>query len=294
MKKIGACIALTLLLILTMALPAYANMAAPDTAEVGSSITFEKNDAISVVSEVLDITVHGPQAEIVATYHMKNGTDRTVTTPSMFLSPNVERGGVAVTAAGQSVPFDVTRYALNWSMELETDDWRYAVLTDPLAASLDESRTVDAIAFELTFAPGQAYDVVVSYTYRMGGYPTSDFDAKDGIIRYFLAPAAMWKDFENLTINLYLDEDMPVVKESSLPFEKIARRTYQYRSATLPEGELTIEIDENWIQNIFSTIRSPYFGMTLMIIAPVVLILAAVIIIPIIVFRRKKKRDKAA
>ncbi len=290
MKKLTLRAVTLLLLLLCLILPAHANMAAPTEPDVGSSITFEQNDAIAVLSEVLDITVHGAEADIVATYRMKNTTGTAVTTPSMFLSPNVETGGVRVTANGLPVDFTVSRYALTWDRNIETDDWRFAVLTDPGAASLDESRSVDAISFELTFSPGEEYDVVVGYTYRLGGYPTYDFNAKDGIIEYYLSPAAMWKGFEDLTINLYLDEDMPVIRSSSLPFEKIDKRTYQYRSDTLPEGDLSIGIDENWFQNIFSTLRSPYLGMTLMLIAPVILVVAAAIIIPIVVWRVKKKR----
>ncbi|HCA29670.1 MAG TPA: hypothetical protein DEP23_08960 [Ruminococcaceae bacterium] len=44
----------------------------------------------------------------------------------------------------------------------------------------------------------------------------------------------MWKDFSNLTINLYLDEDMPIIKSSNLEFEKVDTRTYQYVSDMLP------------------------------------------------------------
>ncbi|MEG1809400.1 MAG: hypothetical protein RR244_06080, partial [Oscillospiraceae bacterium] len=62
------------------------------------------------------------------------------------------------------------------------------------------------------------YDVVVSYRYRPGGYPDYDFNAKIGRIEYYLAPAAMWNDFGGITINLKLDEDMPVISSSNLEF----------------------------------------------------------------------------
>ena len=41
---------------------AFANMAAPEDADVGSAITFEKNDEIAVLSEDLEIVVKGPDA----------------------------------------------------------------------------------------------------------------------------------------------------------------------------------------------------------------------------------------
>lgn len=44
----------------------FANMAAPEDADVGSAITFEKNDEIAVLSEDLEIVVKGPDAHITA------------------------------------------------------------------------------------------------------------------------------------------------------------------------------------------------------------------------------------
>ena len=69
---------------------AFANMAAPEDADVGSAITFEKNDEIAVLSEDLEIVVKGPDAHITATYEMKNTTDEALSISSMFLSPNME------------------------------------------------------------------------------------------------------------------------------------------------------------------------------------------------------------
>lgn len=128
----------------------------------------------------------------------------------------------------------------------------------------------------------------MSYDYQLGGYPTSNFNAKKGVIEYYLAPAAMWKGFENLTINLTLDEDMPIISRSTLEFKKISDRTYQYVSNSLPETNLEIVIDENWIQNIFSTFRSPYLLMTIRMFLPYLLIV--VVIIAVIVFLIKRKR----
>jgi uncharacterized membrane protein len=115
------------------------------------------------------------------------------------------------------------------------------------------------------------------------------FDVKRGEIEYYLAPAAMWKDFSNLTINLYLDKDMPVVTSSNLKFEKVATRTYQYISDKLPKDNLKIVIDENWWQNIISSLRSPYLPMTLMMFSPFILIALAVGIFTVWRLRKKIK-----
>ncbi|MDD4591011.1 MAG: FeoB-associated Cys-rich membrane protein [Parabacteroides sp.] len=102
----------------------------------------------------------------------------------------------------------------------------------------------------------------------------------------------MWKDFGGITINLNLDKDMPVISSSNLAFKKIDTRIYQYVSDTLPGENLEIVIDENWYQNILSTLRSPYLPMTLMMFLPFILIVLAVVIF--IVWRlRKKKKQKS-
>ena len=54
----------------------------------------------------------------------------------------------------------------------------------------------------MDFEPGETCDVVVSYTYALGGYPGYDFNVKRGELRYYLTPAALWNGFEDLTIDL--------------------------------------------------------------------------------------------
>ena len=291
MKKASLIFAFVLVFALSIPQVAYANMAAPREADIGSSITFEKNDAVSVLSEVLDITVDGSEADIVATYKMKNTTDESISTQSMFLSPNIKNSGVKVLVNDKDTSYTVENYALNYDTEIKTNDWQYVVLTDDEIASRNEEQTVDTITFEMDFTPNEEYDVIVSYRYRLGGYPDYDFNVKKGTIKYYLAPAAMWKDFSNLTINLYLDKDMPVVTSSNLKFEKVGTRTYQYISDKLPEENLEIVIDENWWQNISSTLRSPYLPMTLMMFSPFILIALAVGIFT--VWRLRKKKHKS-
>ena len=290
MKRMKMCLFLVLCGVLLGSQTAFANMAAPDDPDVGSSITFEQNDALAVRSEVLDIEVHGSTADITAAYTMENTTGEAVSTPVMFLSPNVEEGGTAVTADGEALAFTVERYALRYDTAVQTEDWRYAVLSEGEAE--EGEQTVDAVSFALDFAPGETREVAVSYTYRLGGYPDYDFDVKYGRIEYYLAPASLWKDFQSLTINLYLDEGMPVITDSSVEFEKVGTRTYQYVSDTLPEGNLTITIDESWFQEIFSTLRSPYLGMTLVLALPVLVPLLLIILAVVIWRVRKKKKAK--
>ena len=288
MRKKSLIFVVLLALAWTVPQRAFANMAAPENADVGSAITFEKNDKIAVLSEDLEIVVKGPDARITATYEMKNTTDEALSVSSMFLSPNMEEKGGTVTVNGKQADVSVQRYGMNGSTQIITDDWRYAVLTTEEIASLDPDRTVDTVTFQMDFQPQETYPVVVSYDCNLGGYPELDFNAKRGELEYYLAPAAMWKDFSNLTIRLYLDKDMPVLVESSLPFERVAEREYVYTSDTLPEGNLQISIDENGWQNFISTLKSPYFQMTLRFFAPII-ILVVVVVILIHVWRKRRK-----
>jgi hypothetical protein len=287
MKKI----IILFLLLVSLVFPKniYANMAAPQESDVGTSITFENNDDLSVVNEVLDITVKGDQANIIATYKMQNMTSNVISTQSMFLSPNVENANVQVSQNNTSVEFSVEHYALNYTTEIETNDWQYVVLTDSSVAD-NNGKNVDAILFQLNFEPHEESLIVISYTYQLGGYPNYPYDAKRGEIEYYLSPAAMWKDFKDLTINLYLDSEMPIIKSSNLEFTKISERYYQYKSNTLPSDNLKIIIDENWIQNIISSLRNPY---SYILLIPIIGILTVIIgIIVIIYLYRKSKRNK--
>lgn len=292
MKKVSIIFVLALIFVLSVPPVSYANMAAPKEADIGSSITFEKNDSVTVLSEILDITVDGSEADIVATYRMKNTTDKNVSTKSMFLSPNIKKSGAKVVVNGKDTSFTSENYILDYYTEIKTNDWQYVVLTDDEIAANNEDQTVDTITFEMNFEPNEEYDVIVSYRYSLGGYPDYDYNVKHGIIKYHLAPAAMWKDFSNLTINLYLDKDMPVVTSSNLKFEKVGKRTYQYISDKLPEENLEITIDEDWWQNIFSTLRNPYLPMTLMMFSPFIIVLAVGILTMWFLRKRKKRNNE--
>lgn len=291
MKKCSALLAI-LPLSLTLALPVSANMAAPADPDLGSTVSFEKNDSLTVTDEVLDIVVTGSTAEITATYTMENLTQAPVSTPALFLAPNTGDGGVEVWADGVSLPFTTESYQLEFDGEATADTWRSSVLTVWSMSDRNKDR-VEGISFQLAFQPGQTREVVVSYPYRLGGYPDYDFNVKRGEIEYYLAPCQLWGGFENLTINLYLDKDMPVLKDSGqLEFEKVAPRTYQYHTDQPTEGYLRLVVDESPIQEFFSTLRSPYLPMMLMFLSPVILIVLAVVILVVWSIRRRRRKNK--
>lgn len=290
MKKLSLFLACLVTFVFCAPIIVQANMAAPALSDVGSPITFERNDAIAVLSEVLSIRVHGSTADITATYNMKNTTDAAISTCTMFLSPNIENSHVTVVVNNKETAYRTESYVLNYSTEIRKEDWRYTVLIDEEAVTPHDKQTVDAVTFDMAFAAYEEYAVTVSYTYRLGGYPDYDFNAKQGEIEYYLTPAAMWKDFSHLTIHLHLDKDMPVIQSSNLPFEKVAARSYRYTSDTLPQENLKIVIDENIIQNFFSSLRSPYLHLMFMSILPLLLIVAVLVISLVGICVHKKKR----
>lgn len=269
---------------------AYGNMAAPAEPDVGTAITLEQNETLAVKSEVLDIVIEGSTAQITATYQMENQSDEAVKTRSMFLSPNVEEAGVQVVADGQLLACETECYALSYNTQIGVEEWRYAVLTDVGESPQVGKPMVEAILFDLKFEPRETYDVIVSYRYRLGGYPEYDFNVKCGELHYYLTPAAMWNGFEDLTINLTLGKDMPALESSSLKFEKVGKRSYRYYSDALPKEDLRITVDENWLQNLFSTLRSPYLHMMIRTAAPFILIM--VLVAGWFVFRRVKRGKK--
>lgn len=290
MKKTCLIALLTIMIIFSFPITCFANMAAPEESDIGTAITFEKNDEIAVRSETLNITIVGDKAQIVAAYYMKNTLDEKVCTQSMFLSPNIEQNDVIVTSNGSTIDYTFETYALSYGSTIEIVDWQYVVLGSEDTNS-NHNQSVDSITFDLTFEPNEERVIEVSYTYALGGYPSYDFDVKRGELEYYLTPANMWKDFENLTINLILDEDMPVITYSNLEFEQIGKYTYRYVSDTLPKENLIIHIDENWFQNIFSTLRSPYLSMSLMMFAPIIGV-GLIVLVCIIVIINKIKNIK--
>ena len=129
MKRLRFCLVLAVILLFarSASLPVYANMAAPEDPDIGTAITFEKNDAIAVRSEVLDIDVDGAVAYITATYGMANTTDKAISTPAMFIAPNMGDGSLVID--GTDTPFTTKSYTLSYDTEINSEDWKYAVLS---------------------------------------------------------------------------------------------------------------------------------------------------------------------
>ncbi|MEG2002515.1 MAG: hypothetical protein RR107_05425 [Clostridia bacterium] len=283
-----------LLLTITMTffpIVAYANMAAPKDPGVASNITFEKNDSVAVKSEILNIVVKGSFTEITAEYHMKNTTDKDIAITSMFLSPNIEnQKKVSVSANGVSLDYKKETYNVNYNTEIKEENGKYIVVeSDTMGALVDK---VDTIEFVIPFKANEEVVVSVNYVSSLGGYPDNDFDAKRGEIEYYLPIASYWKDFSDLTINLTLDEGLPVLQSSNLEFKKLEKNIYQYKSNELPKENLKIMIDQSIWQKFVSSFNSPYQKMVFTVLTIFACGLAIVIITPIVIVKAVKRAKK--
>ncbi len=70
----------------------------------------------------MDITVNGSQVHIVANYRIKNTSDESISTKSMFLSPNIENSGVKVVVNDKDTSFTVESHDLDYATEIEKED----------------------------------------------------------------------------------------------------------------------------------------------------------------------------
>lgn len=144
-----------------------------------------------------------------------------------------------------------------------------------------------AFVYDIDFAPQEEVEVKVNYSCALGasGYrKTADFE-------YYLTPAKYWLDFQNLTINLYLDEKYPVLEYTSLKFDRIDKGYYQYISDKLPDKDLKITVGLPISERIWSGFG--YFLMTLLyswyIWLPILVLLVILTVVLVIIKKRRKK-----
>ncbi len=295
MKKRILSIFLLITLILTLLIPstAFANMAAPTDTDVASVLTFEKTKEVEVLSEVINFVVDDKLCHISATYTMKNKTDSDFSTKSMFISPNINGESGKVTIDKVSIATQKESFNLMHNTSVNASDWRFEVIE---GESLSHNEfVIDAITFEIDFAPHEEKEITVSYDYNLGGYPTySKASSRYGKIQYFLSPANNWDNFSNLTINVHTNKMLPQIDETNIKFEKIAKNHYQFKSEEIPVDTLEIILRPNGIVAFFSMLSSPYFLIMLIPFAIIAILIAIPIIIIVHIRKRKKRLDKNA
>ncbi len=274
-----------------LSIPAYANMAAPRDDDLASGVSFEKNNDLRVISEELDIKIKGETADIKAIYNMKNIKNVAISSQAMFISPNISGNSARVLMNGMELSFKAKSYYIDHNTSSRIEEWKF-VIENPGEES-EYLDMVDTISFNMEFKPLEEAMIIVSYSYRLGGYPSLDFDSKYGSLTYYLSPASMWEDYGGITINLELSSDMPVLEESSIKFEKVGKNKYQYKASSLPKEELKIRVNQNGWQKFISSFRSPYLMMNFVVILPLILVaLVAIAIIAIIIVSVRRRKQK--
>lgn len=138
---------------------------------------------------------------------------------------------------------------------------RYNILTELFkeALSLTETRAITATEskqFIQQFSPERYMTLVyqvpfeadgikeVSVSYRsMASYDTKASDVVIYSFDYLLSPAASWKSFKDLTIDIHTDKVMGPLLESSLEFEQIKDDHYRGVFTELPDKELRVTFE---------------------------------------------------
>ena len=211
------------------------NMAAPKPTDIATSITFEKNNDISVSSEHISITIDDQVAHINAAYTMKNTKNEEITTPSMFISPNIENLSAEVSFNEIDLDYVKETYYATYDSELSENNWEFVILDAKNETNGYFDLSLDTIKFDLKFNPNEEAIVNVAYDYRLGGRPERNDDYKYAELDYYIKPIGLWKDFDNLTIDLYLDDNLPIIKESNYEFNHVKDNHYQCVLNELPK-----------------------------------------------------------
>lgn len=288
MKKI-----LIILLILIVTLLGFnivsANMAAPEENDIGTSITFKNNEDINITKEILDITITNDVASIKATYFMSNNKEYNVETESMFISPNYMDDNISVTKNDSNIKYTTKDLFYESRIdEVHVNDWEYVIFKKEEDSNYGIK--VQAIKFNLEFRALEESTIIVSYNSRLGGRPNLDNNLRYATFLYYITPANNWNDFKDLTINLELSPELPVISKSSLDFNKIEHNKYEYKSDTMPNVNLELELDQTRWQEFIGFFKNPYNTIYLYFIGTISLLIILIIIIIIFIHYRKKKK----
>lgn len=267
----------------------FANMAAPNENDLGTSITFKNNEDINITKEILDIKITNDVASIKATYFMSNNKEYNVETESMFISPNYSDDNISVLKNDINIQYTTKDLIFESSVdEVHINDWEYVIFKKDENSKY--GRKVQSINFKLEFGPLEESTIIVSYNYRLGGRPDLDNNLRYATFLYYLTPANNWNDFKDLTINLELSSDLPVISKSTLDFIKIENNKYKYKSDTMPNVNLELELDQTRLQEFIGFFKNPYNIIYLYFIGITSLLI--ILIISIIVFIHFIKRKK--
>lgn len=170
MKKISLC--LIFYVSIMIQIDTFA-MLAPEKSDLLSTITIENYKEISLISENIDIIMNGETAEVTIKFLFKNLTDNYVETSAMFLSTNFNENNNKFYVNGEKIDYSIESYSFNHSYIMnKSSSWKFSVTEYPYGNLDSDNKEIDLIEFEMKFNPREIYEMELSYTYSVGGYPT--------------------------------------------------------------------------------------------------------------------------
>ena len=228
MKKKISIILLMIAIILSTFTPsvAYADINEPIENSVSSTITLEHYTDLSITNEILNVDMNGSIADINIEYTLKNNTDKDCSSQAMFLAPNVENGKVTtITVDGTNLDYETESY-FNTQVSL-SDGWKYGTTDNDNNGDVQEN----ILSFNLDFKASEEITVIISFQSQLGGFPNNEEYPIYGHFSHWWVGDL--QKLHPITINVNVDETLPIMETSNIEFEKIDDLTYQHKSDSL-------------------------------------------------------------
>ncbi len=95
--------------------------------------------------------------------------------------------------------------------------------------------------YDIDFPAKSTQEIVIEYRSRIG-YIEKSLTQREYIYQYLLNPAKHWSNFKDLTIEIFTNEELPEISESTLEFNQISNTHYKAVFDTLPDTDLMIKM----------------------------------------------------
>lgn len=149
---------------------------------------------------------------------------------------------------------------------------------------------IGAVLYTVDFEPESQLEMIVRYDLR-AGQDRSNTSRYAAFVAYLLSPAAEWKHFQNLTIQLIPHEDQPYLLNSTLPLHYNATSgMYENDFEELPDNDLLFRMYHRSEpeSGFIKTFNNPYI---LLLVVPVALVIAVLGVVAAVVLFALKKNN---
>jgi hypothetical protein len=153
---------------------------------------------------------------------------------------------------------------------------RYLLLVYEVPFPADDRKTVE-VSYQAQATTDRSATPVPTYTFT-----------------YLLRPAAYWKDFRNLQVQVRTNEHAPYLIGSSMEMERTGDRVYQANLAGLPEEDLTFTLyhkpEITTQDRIQGTLQRQFGYFYPMVLIFLVLLVGVALMVLVRTFRRRNRR----